>query len=130
MPFRPAEVSADHEGGEIDYRLARQSLLREFESGNLDRHDVCDAHPELRRAAAAIGDPTGDECPICTEELLVLVRYVFGPRLPSHGRCISRPGEMAKLAQRKGRFTCYVVEVCRGCAWNHLRRSYVLAASS
>ena len=37
------------------------------------------------------GTPSGshhDECPIC-EEALVLVTYVFGPRLPPFGRCIT-----------------------------------------
>jgi hypothetical protein len=119
----PADTAA---GGEVDYRLARESVLADLEANRLGREDVCDAHPELRRAAVHCGEPTGEDCPVCGDVELVWVRYVFGPRLPSHGRCISTKGELTRLAARKGTFTCYVVEVCAACAWNHLRRSYIL----
>ena len=113
-------------GGTIDYRLARHALVSEFKKGRLAEHEVCDAHPELVRAAQELGDPTSQECPICEETNVVLVSYVFGPRLPAHGRCISQKGELAKLARRSGNFTCYVVEVCPNCSWNHLARTFPL----
>ena len=59
---------------------------------------------------------------------MVLVSYVFGPRLPSHGRCITSREELARLAKRSGSFSCYVVEVCPGCSWNHLARTFLLTA--
>jgi hypothetical protein len=113
-------------GGTIDYRLARHALVAEFKKGRLAEHEVCDAHPELVRAAKELGDPTSQPCPICEETNVVLVSYVFGPRLPAHGRCISQKGELAKLARRSGNFTCYVIEVCPNCAWNHLARTFSL----
>ena len=109
-------------GGSIDFRLARQALVSEFKKGRLAEHEVCDAHPELVRAAREVGDPTSMTCPICEETHVVLVSYVFGPRLPAHGRCVSQKGELAKLAKRKGDLTCYVVEVCPNCSWTHLAR--------
>lgn len=114
--------------GEIDYRLARQRVLSEFREGALARHEICDAHPELRRAGAHVGVPTGDPCPVCEEAELVRVTYVFGPRLPAHGRCVSSRGELARLARRKGDFAAYEVEVCTACAWNHLVRAFELRA--
>ena len=59
-------------------------------------------------------------------EPLVLVTYVFGPRLPPHGRCISQAGELAKLNKRSEALTAYVVEVCKGCSWHHLTRTFTL----
>jgi len=112
--------------GEIDYRLARHALVSEYRKGRLARHEVCDAHPELLRAAREVGDPTRLVCPICADVNVVLVSYVFGPRLPAFGRCITTKAELRKLATRSGAFTCYVVEVCPGCAWNHLARTFVL----
>jgi hypothetical protein len=112
--------------GEVDYRLARASVLRRFREGELSRLDVCDAHPELRRAAAEYSNPTDDDCPVCNDDPVVTVSYVFGPRLPSHGRCVQSAGDFARIRRRKGVFTCYVVEVCAGCGWNHLRRAYRL----
>jgi hypothetical protein len=115
--------------GEIDYRLARQSVISEFRKGRLAQHEVCDAHPELRRAARECAEPTTQLCPICEDADLVHVTYVFGPRLPAHGRCITSKGELRKMAQKRGEFAAYVIEVCPDCSWNHLARSFVLPSA-
>lgn len=112
--------------GEIDYRLARRHLINEYKRGRLARHEVCDAHPELVRAAREASESTSIRCPICDDAEIVLVTYVFGPRLPSFGRCITRPTELKALARRSGEHTAYVVEVCPSCAWNHLFRTFPL----
>lgn len=112
--------------GEIDYRLARQHLISEFRKGRLAQHEVCDAHPELMRAAREVAKPTTEACPICETGNLVLVSYVFGPRLPSHGRCITSAKELKSFAKSKDEFACYVVEVCPSCRWNHLARTFLL----
>ncbi|MDP1819425.1 MAG: DUF5318 family protein [Acidimicrobiales bacterium] len=116
-------------GGTIDYRLARLAVVSEFRKGRLARHEVCDAHPELRRAASMASEPTSMECPICEEDQVVLVTYAFGSRLPASGRCITATGELAKLAKGRDRLACYVVEVCPSCSWNHLARSFLLGRS-
>lgn len=130
VAFQPSAVrGASSEGpGEIDYRLARQSVISEYRKGRLARHEVCDAHPELVRAAREVGERSSRVCPICEDENVVLVSYVFGPRLPSHGRCITSRDELRRLAKRSGSFSCYVVEVCPGCSWNHLARTFLLTA--
>jgi hypothetical protein len=115
--------------GEIDYRLARQSVISEFRKGRLAQHEVCDAHPELRRAARECSEPTRQLCPICEDADLVHVTYVFGPRLPAHGRCITSRRELRGFAQRQGEFAAYVIEVCPDCSWNHLARSFVLPSA-
>lgn len=128
MVFRVpvGERGADH--GHVDYRLARASTINDYRSGELSRTEVTDAHPELIRAAREVGFPTPGTCPICqVDGDLVHVTYVFGPRLPAHGRCISLRGELARLARRPGRHIAYVVEVCRSCSWNHLVRRSTLS---
>jgi hypothetical protein len=115
--------------GEIDYRLARQSVISEFRKGRLAQHEVCDAHPELRRAAQQCSEPTKQVCPICEDADLVHVTYVFGPRLPAHGRCITSRGELRKMAQSRDELAAYVIEVCPDCSWNHLARSFVLPSA-
>ncbi len=112
--------------GEVDYRLARQHLISEYRKGRLAQHEVCDAHPELMRAARECAQPSREDCPICEAHKLVLVSYVFGPRLPSFGRCITSAKELKALAKRSGEFSCYVVEVCPNCSWNHLARTFLL----
>lgn len=116
--------------GEIDYRLARQSVLSEFRKGRVARQEVCDAHPELVRAAREVGDETSITCPVCEAVHVVLVSYVFGPRLPAFGRCITSRKELQAIAKRSGEFSCYVVEVCPNCSWNHLARTFVLESAS
>jgi hypothetical protein len=133
VKFRPAPLAgADAAAaGVIDYRLARRAVISEFRKGRLSSNDVCDAHPELRRAAAEYSRPTSETCPICEDAQLVLVSYVFGPQLPSHGRCIVELKELAALARRstrRGEYVCYVVEVCPACAWNHLHQVFAVGA--
>ena len=113
--------------GEVDYRLARAARLGAFRSGRISRMEACDAQPELLRNATSASRRTRRACPICEERRnLVDVTYVFGPRLPKSGRCITRADELATLAARAGRHEAYVVEVCPTCGWNHLVRSYPL----
>ena len=107
---------------EVDYRLVRQGTLKALRSGALARDLVCDAQPMLRRNAHHCGECTGEICPVCEEYEVVHVTYVFGPRLPVHGRCLSAPGELARYDARAGTFAVYTVEVCAACAWNHLVR--------
>jgi hypothetical protein len=117
-------------GGQVDYRLARNSVVSAFRKGRLSKTDVCDAHPELLRAARNLGKSTHEDCPICEDARVVLVSYVFGGRLPAGGRCLSEPGELATLARRATPLACYVVEVCPECSWNHLARTFSLGGSA
>ena len=107
--------------GQIDHRLARQHLVNEYRRGRVSQGQVCDAHPELIRAAANIGTEAATACPICEQHQLRLVTYVFGHRLPAHGRCVSTAKELRQLDRRRDELTAYVVEACIGCRWHHLR---------
>ena len=81
--------------------------------------DVCDAHPELLRAARNVGEQT--------DPLLGLRgraagsrTYVFGDALRhANGRVWPRTG-LADLHRSMDEVACYVVEVCTACYWNHL----------
>lgn len=132
MSFGPQGLQggpARRHGGQIDYRLRREAVVRQFRLGHLGRDDVCDAHPELMRAARNLGQPTSIECPICSESRVVLVAYAFGPRLPASGRCVGSVAEMGELAGRTQQSSCYVVEVCPNCCWNHLYRMELVGGS-
>jgi hypothetical protein len=65
-------------GGLVDHRMARRATINEVHRGRLGREEVCDAHPELMRAARSVGKRTETPCPICSEDNLVLVTYVVG----------------------------------------------------
>ena len=109
---------------QVEYRIVRNGIVRDVERGRVLRTDVCDAHPELLRAARNVGVERPEECPICAASNVVYVTYVFGPRLPAHGRCPATATELARLCRRSDEVACYVVEVCPECAWNHLARTY------
>lgn len=116
--------------GEVDYRLARSARLTAFRTGRASRLEVCDAQSELLRNAQACSRRTRRTCPICEHRHLVEVTYVFGPRLPKSGRCVTSTAELVTLAGRPGKHEAYVVEVCTECRWNHLTRSYPLTGAS
>lgn len=115
--------------GGVDYRLAREAILSAWRDGSLTREQVCDAQRELRRNAEFCGTPAGRDCPVCEQASLVEVTYVFGPRLPKSGRCVTSDKEMTRLAARKSVSQGYVVEVCAGCGWNHLTESRSIGGS-
>ena len=116
-------VSADVTA-EVEYRLVRNGLVRQVERGKVQKIDVCDAHPELLRAARNVGRRTQDPCPICTDATLVTVTFVFGAKLPAGGRCPGTAAELKALCRRPEPVLCYEVEVCPDCAWHHLMKKY------
>ncbi|MGA3146030.1 MAG: DUF5318 family protein [Acidimicrobiales bacterium] len=131
MSFRSGAlegVQTSPTGGQVEYLLARNAVIREYRKGRLSRLDVCDAHPELLRVARNLGHPTGHPCPICEESDLVEVTFVFGSRLPPGGRCVATQTELARYWRRKEPVVCYVIEVCTECSWNHLSRMYPAGA--
>ena len=112
--------------GFIDYTLAKRARIRDWEQGRLSRYDICDAHKDLLRAALYYGEATHDACPVCDRGRLVLVRYAFGEDLKRrNGRCFPLD-EIHLLGRDVDEFTCYVVEVCPRCAWNHLAVSFLM----
>ncbi|CAN5564845.1 hypothetical protein BH23ACT7_BH23ACT7_20510 [soil metagenome] len=125
--------------GFIDYRMAKRALVRQVTRGLVPIKDVCDAHPELLRAARNIGATTSRTCPICRladdradvpideTQTLRLVTYVFGDDLrQKSGHVVWNREELDDLSRAYRSFTAYVVECCLVCGWNHLAESYLL----
>lgn len=108
----------------VDYTLRKRSVLSDFRRGRLSLYDVCDAHPEMRRIATNVGERTLSTCPVCRHEKLRLLNFVYGDELDrDNGRVFSTRTIFNGLREKYRVFTCYVVEVCIGCNWNHLVRS-------
>jgi hypothetical protein len=112
----------------VDYTLAKRALLRDVRSGLTSRADVCDAHPELMRAAKHVGETTRRDCPVCARAKLTLLAYVYGDGLKQdNGRVWPLEVGLSMAADRPGSW-CYVVEVCTRCQWNHLSEAFVARA--
>lgn len=112
----------DGSRGIIDHRLARRMLINEVRRGRVPLETVCDAHPELIRAARNVGTQTRTVCPICEDSELKLVTYVFGRGIGPQGRCVSTAKEMRALNRLGEELSAYVVEACVECRWHHLLR--------
>jgi hypothetical protein len=111
--------------GVIDYTLAKRALLREWRRGLLSRLEICDAHPELLRAARYLGADAGRPCPVCNQHELRLLAYVYADGLRANNGRVWTLDQGLTLATRYRNAWCYVVEVCRDCAWNHLTEAFV-----
>jgi hypothetical protein len=110
----------------VDYSLRRRALLRDLQAGRVGTYEVCDASPYLLSAARFHGEGTEERCPVCRRENLTHVHYIYGDELKqSAGQARSR-AEIAMLARTARQIQVYVVEVCRGCSWNHLVEQYLL----
>jgi hypothetical protein len=111
--------------GVVDYTFAKRALLRDFGSGIISRFDICDAHPELLRAARYMGEQSSRPCPVCDKDELKLLAYVYSDDLKANnGRVWELDKALSMAADHRGA-RCYVVEVCVGCSWNHLREAFV-----
>ena len=111
--------------GAVDYTLVKRGLLRDFRRGLLSRVDICDAHPELMRAAKNVGEPTTRQCPVCREANLRLLAYVFADDLKDDNGRVWQLAKALTMAASHAGGTCYVVEVCTDCSWNHLSQAFV-----
>jgi len=111
--------------GVVDYTLAKRSILRDVRRGLLAMTEICDAHPELLRAARHVGEQASRQCPVCDRDDLRLLAYVYADELKrDNGRVWAIDKALALTAScRNG--TCYIVEVCTGCSWNHLAEALV-----
>jgi Family of unknown function (DUF5318) len=111
--------------GVVDYTLAKRSIIRQARYGVISLNEICDAHPELLRAARYVGEQVARRCPVCDQYDLRLLAYVYADELKrDNGRVWEKDKALALAASCKGG-ACYVVEVCTGCSWNHLTEAFV-----
>ena len=105
--------------GVVDYTLAKRALIRSFHRGLTSRLEICDAHPELIRAAKT------RPCPVCKGDELRLLAYVYADGLRRNNGRAFEVGEALAIAAGQQGGACYVVEVCTGCCWNHLSEAFL-----
>jgi uncharacterized protein DUF5318 len=110
----------------VDYSLQKRALLREVYSGRVGVYEVCDASPYLKNAARFHGESTEVRCPVCRRENLTHVHYIYGDELKQSAGQARKLAELPVIAMTLREFQVYVVEVCRGCGWNHLVEQFLL----
>ncbi len=110
----------------VDYSLQKRALLRDVFSARIGLHEVCDASPYLLSAARFHGEQVDRSCPVCRRESLWLVHYIYGDELKHAAGQARARDELSMLAMTYQEFSVYVVEVCRGCGWNHLVEQYLM----
>jgi hypothetical protein len=112
----------------VDHALARRALLASLHGGGLfattSTDDICDAGHFLKSAAQAYGVHTARPCPVCRSERLWEVAWVYGESLGGLSGTARNLRQVERLAQAHADFAVHEVEVCRGCGWNHLVRSF------
>jgi Family of unknown function (DUF5318) len=112
--------------GFVDYRLQRRAVLGALRRGSTSAAEVCDAHPHLLRAATFHGEPIHRPCPVCHRTHLVFLRYVYSEELGQYSGRLRTAAEVVAMTTEYGHLRVFVVEVCRGCGWNHLMASFVV----
>jgi hypothetical protein len=122
---RSMRKSTDSKLGVVDYTLAKRALLRNVRRGLVSVLDICDAHPELMRAARHVGEETSHACPVCDRAGLRRLAYVYADGLKRDNGRVWALNQALVLAARHRGGVCYVVEVCTGCSWNYLSEAFV-----
>ena len=80
----------------VDYALQRRALLAAVRSGRVGSGEACDASPYLLRAAKFHGRPGELPCPVCRQEPLTLVSWVYGDELKHVSGSARSPEELAR----------------------------------
>ena len=85
----------------VDYALARRAVLRDLRTGKRARLDVCDAQPELLRAARNLGRAARRRLSgVWRRRACVLVSYVYGDGAAPGQRSLHRDRRGARRARR------------------------------
>ncbi len=108
----------------MDHALVRRAVLQALLSGRTSVTEVCDASPFLQRAAKEWGLRTDRRCPVCRREPLWEIAWVYGDALGDGSGTARSARGVLLLARSRPDFAVYEVEVCQGCGWNHLLRTY------
>lgn len=112
---------------EIDYALQRRATLAAARRpSRILREDICDAEPILIRSALHHGEASDEECPVCDNDRLQNLSYVFGEQLGQFSGRIRSTPELEEMQDEFGEFKVCVVEVCTECGWNYMIRAYTL----
>ncbi len=128
-PRRSAPPALDQRGRLVDYALQRRALLGDIRAGRRSLTEACDAHPHLLLAARHYGETAPQNCPVCAKDSLRNVHYVYGDALGAVAGQAKSLRELELMQDVYREFDVYVVEVCSGCNWNHLVRTFVLGSA-
>ena len=90
MPFDPGSIDKNVSPGSgvVDYKLQRLHFLKSIESGEIDRSEACEIHPELLRVARSVAPLLGRNCPLCDDGRLRIVAYVLVHGLVAAGNVL------------------------------------------
>ena len=109
---------------EVDHALVRRAVLQALRTGRTSTTEVCDASPFLQRAAKEWGLRTARPCPVCRREPVWEIAWVYGDALGDGSGTARSARGVVLLARARPDFAVYELEVCQGCGWNHLLRTY------
>jgi hypothetical protein len=108
----------------VDHALSRRAVLRDVLAGRVSPGEVQDASPYLKSAAKRLGVETERACPVCRKGRLHEVLWVYGDAIGDADGTSRTLAEVERLAAERPDFAVYEVEVCTGCDWNHLVRTW------
>lgn len=124
MAGRAAREAGARRRDVVDHALRRRADLADLRAGRTSRLDACDASPYLQRAAERLGTRTDRACPVCGKGPLSDVLWVYGAAVGDADGTARTPGQVEELARTHPDMAVYEIEVCPGCGWNALLRSW------
>lgn len=114
----------------VEYRLMRDVQMARVLSGAKAVEDLCDAQSELLRVANNLGKRLSEQCPLCHDDVLREVLFLFGPKMPASGLVPASRAEFLRFQRGADVLQCYAVEVCVACKFNHLARRFAIGGTA
>jgi len=112
---------------EVDHTLARNRELARWRDGETPVTRLRDADSRLVAAARFHGVPAPSACPLCRNDDVRLVSWIFGENLGHRSGTACGTSELDAIVAENGPCTVQVVEVCPNCRWNYRVRTATAA---
>ncbi|MBP3088224.1 hypothetical protein EML15_03555 [Corynebacterium sp. sy017] len=104
----------------ISHKLQRLQVLQAWRGGHIRREEICDADFILVTAAQHHGFSAPYQCPICANNQLLFVYWVYGDELGRISSSARTLKEIQEYVEKGKSFSIHTVEVCPVCRWNHV----------
>lgn len=105
----------------VEFGCAMPPVIQSTHSGRMEaRLAAEDAHSHPLPAARFLEESSERDCPICEQWNATNVANVYVDELGRFTRRVKASSDLRGMAREYVEFRVCVVEVCQGCAWNHL----------
>jgi len=110
------ELAGNARPGRIEYRLMRESIVKDYRRGRLGRLEVATPNPNCCGSRRTSGGRQTPSAPSVSKNSSSTSCSPSSRPSPG-GLPMTDLGSLSKATRKSSELACYLVEVCTGCSW-------------